>query len=60
MLGWGAYRGVLAIRDARLLIAASAASQLGDWLYNAALLAYVYIDTGSAAWVVRRGPSDAR
>ena len=51
MLGWGAYRGVLAIRDARLLIAASAASQLGDWLYNAALLAYVYIDTGSAAWV---------
>lgn len=51
MLGWGAYRGVLAIRDARLLIGASAASQLGDWLYNAALLAYVYLATGSAAWV---------
>ncbi len=51
MLGWGAYRGVVAIRDARLLIGASAASQLGDWLYNAALLAYVYIATGSAAWV---------
>jgi MFS family permease len=48
---WGAYRGVLGIRDARLLIGASAASQLGDWLYNAALLAYVYIATGSAAWV---------
>ena len=51
MLGWSAYRGVVAIRDARLLIGASAASQLGDWLYNAALLAYVYIATGSAAWV---------
>lgn len=51
VLGWGAYRGVLAIRDARLLIGASAASQFGDWLYNAALLAYVYIATGSAAWV---------
>lgn len=51
MLGWSAYRGVLGIRDARLLIGASAASQLGDWLYNAALLAYVYLATGSAAWV---------
>ena len=51
MLGTGAYRTVLAIRDARLLIGASAASQTGDWLYNAALLAYVYLATGSAAWV---------
>jgi MFS family permease len=47
----GAYRDVLRIRDARTLIFASAASQLGDWLYNAALLAYVYLATGSAAWV---------
>ena len=47
----GAYRGVLAIRDARALIGASAASQLGDWLFNAALLGYVYSATGSAAWV---------
>jgi MFS family permease len=46
-----AYRGVLAIRDARALIGASASSQLGDWLYNAALLGYVYSATGSAAWV---------
>ena len=46
-----AYRGVLAIRDARALIAASAVSQLGDWLYNAALLGYVYSATGSAGWV---------
>jgi len=51
VLGTGAYRTVLAIRDARLLIGASAASQTGDWLYNAALLAYVYLATGSAAWV---------
>lgn len=46
-----AYRGVLAIDDARALIAASAASQLGDWLFNAALLGYVYSATGSAGWV---------
>ena len=46
-----AYRDVLAIRDARALIGASASSQLGDWLYNAALLGYVYSATGSAGWV---------
>lgn len=46
-----AYRGVLAIRDARVLISASAASQVGDWLYNAALLGYVFHSTHSAAWV---------
>ncbi len=51
-MGTGAaYRGVLAIRDARALIGASAASQLGDWLFNAALLGYVYSATGSAGWV---------
>jgi MFS family permease len=47
----GPYRDVLAISEARALIGASAASQLGDWLYNAALLGYVYGATGSAAWV---------
>jgi MFS family permease len=46
-----AYRGVLAIREARALIGASAASQIGDWLYNAALLGYVFTATESAAWV---------
>ena len=46
-----AYRNVLAIRDARALIGASAASQIGDWLYNAALLGYVFSATHSAAWV---------
>jgi MFS family permease len=46
-----AYRDVLSIPGARALIGASAASQVGDWLYNAALLGYIYATTGSAAWV---------
>lgn len=46
-----AYRGVVSIPGARALIGASAASELGNWLYNAALLAYVYSVTHSAAWV---------
>ena len=36
-----AYRGVLAIQGARALIGASAVSQIGNWLYNAALLGRV-------------------
>lgn len=47
----GAYRDILTDHDTRALIGASAASQLGDWLYNAALLGYIYTATGSAAWV---------
>jgi MFS family permease len=46
-----AYRDVLAIPGARALIGASAASQVGNWLYNAALLGYVYSATHSVAWV---------
>jgi MFS family permease len=46
-----AYRDVLAIPAARALIGASAASQIGNWLYNAALLVYVYNATRSVAWV---------
>jgi MFS family permease len=46
-----AYRDVLAIPGARALIGASAASQIGNWLYNAALLGYVYSQTRSAGWV---------
>src|SRR5262245_1201398 len=46
-----AYRDVLAVPGARALIGASAASQIGDWLYNAALLGYVYSATRSAGWV---------
>src|ERR1700757_1609344 len=44
------YRDVLAVRGARALIGASAASQIGNWLYNAALLGYVYSQTRSAGW----------
>ena len=47
----GAYRDVLAVGGARALIGASAASQIGNWLYNAALLGYVYGATHSAGWV---------
>jgi MFS family permease len=46
-----AYRDVLAAPGARALIGASAASQVGNWLYNAALLGYVYSVTHSAVWV---------
>src|SRR5690349_3907137 len=46
-----AYRDVLAIPGARTLIGASAASEIGNWLYNAALLGYVYSATHSAGWV---------
>ena len=45
------YRDVLAIQGARALIGASAASEIGNWLYNAALLGYVYSATRSAGWV---------
>ena len=51
MAALAAYRGVLVVREARALIGASAASQVGDWLYNAALLGYVFSATHSAAWV---------
>src|SRR3954454_10168739 len=38
-------------RPFRRLAAALAASQVGDWLYNVALLMLVYERTGSASWV---------
>jgi MFS family permease len=46
-----AYRDILSIPGARALIGASAASEVGNWLYNAALLGYVYSETRSAGWV---------
>ena len=46
-----AYRDLLALPGARALIGASAASQIGNWAYNAALLGYVYSATHSAVWV---------
>jgi MFS family permease len=45
------YRDVLAVPGARALIGASAASEIGNWLYNAALLGYVYSATHSVGWV---------
>jgi MFS family permease len=47
----GTYRSIFKVKDARALIMASAASQFGNWLYNAALLGYVYSATHSAGWV---------
>ena len=47
----GSYRSVLRLRDFRLLTLGSAASQIGDWLYNVALLVYVFDRTHSATWV---------
>src|SRR5919112_4058321 len=38
-------------RSFRRLATALAASQIGDWLYNVALLAVVYERTGSASWI---------
>ncbi len=45
------FRTALRARDIRLLLAGLAASQAGDWLYNLALIAYVYERTHSTAWV---------
>jgi MFS family permease len=38
-------------RDFRRLLAAMAVSQLGDWMYNVALLALVFERTHSAVWL---------
>ena len=44
-------RAALRHRDYRFLLAASSVSQTGDWLYNVALLVWVYDATHSATWV---------
>jgi predicted MFS family arabinose efflux permease len=44
-------RSALTNRNVRLLSLAFATTQLGDWLYNIVLLAYVYDRTHSAIWV---------
>ena len=38
-------------RDLRVLFSGLVISQAGDWLYNLALLAFVYERTGSTVWV---------
>jgi MFS family permease len=45
------FRVALRQRDLRRLFAGLVVSQAGDWLYNLALLAFVYERTGSSAWV---------
>ena len=47
----GSIRSALRHRPFRRLLLALAVSQAGDWLYNIALLAFVYERTHSAAWV---------
>ncbi len=44
-------RGVLRVRDMRLLLAGFVASRTGDFLYTVALVVYVAETTNSAAWV---------
>lgn len=45
------FRIALRERNLRLLLAGLATSQAGDWLYNLALLAFVYERTHSSMWV---------
>jgi predicted MFS family arabinose efflux permease len=45
------FRIALRERDLRLLLGGLATSQAGDWLYNLALLAFVYERTHSSMWV---------
>ena len=42
-------------RDFRYLVTAQAISQTGDWLYNVALIVFVYNRTGSGTWVAAAG-----
>ena len=44
-------RTALRHRDFRRLLAGLGVSQIGDWLYNLALVALVFERTHSAAWV---------
>jgi len=45
------FRAIIHRRNIRRLLAGLAISQAGDWLYNLALLAFVYDRTHSSAWV---------
>ncbi len=49
--GESSYRAAWVIPNFRRLVIGSSASQMGDWLYNVALLVYVFDATGSATWV---------
>jgi predicted MFS family arabinose efflux permease len=45
------FRGALAFRDFRLLLASLTTSGIGDWFYNIALIVFILEQTDSAAWV---------
>jgi predicted MFS family arabinose efflux permease len=45
------FRIALRARNLRLLLTGLATSQAGDWLYNLALLAFVYDRTHSSMWI---------
>jgi MFS family permease len=47
----GTMRAALRHQDFRRLLAALATSQAGDWLYNLALLSFVFTATHSTLWV---------
>jgi MFS family permease len=47
----GTLRTVLSHRDFRYLFAGLGISYVGDWMYGVALLAYVFQETRSPAWV---------
>ncbi len=47
----GSYRRALRYPDLRWLLGALTVSVLGSWAYNVAIVAYVYTETHSSAWV---------
>jgi hypothetical protein len=47
----GLIRATFAHRDLCFLLAGQAVSQTGDWLHGVSLLAFVYAETRSSAWV---------
>jgi predicted MFS family arabinose efflux permease len=51
----GTFRAALSHRDFRLVLAGGGVSYCGDWMFGVSLLAYVYDETRSAAWVAAAG-----
>ena len=57
----GTIRSALRYPDFRWLLSALAVSQIGDWLYNLALVVLVYDRTHSALWAgVTTAPGSCR
>src|SRR5262245_27737230 len=47
----GSFRSALAHSDFRVLLAGLAVSTAGDWLYNVALIVFVFDRTHSSGWI---------